>query len=409
MPRSWLLAVLAAGIVSGLIVAPSSAPVQAAEKDKDKERLKKRNKDVEKAVSRGLEYLKKIQQKDGHWDAQNGQYPTTMTALAGMCFLMEGSTLKAGKYSEQVKKAVEWFLAPGRLTAEGKIGDVRNPTESTRYMYGQGFGTMFLASVYGEEEDKEQRKKLEKLLKKSVEFICWAQTLKKHKKPEGKEVDIGGWGYVSAKDGNNFDEGSVTITALQGLRAARNAGIPVPKENIEKAVNYLEACTTPDGGIIYSYSHGGAAQKGAGRPPLTAAAICCGFSAGQYKGELPKKWLKYCKDHIPVGKGRQSHDEYQTYYFSQAIYALGDDKYLDMFPIMQADGKTPKAMKDLTVAEKDGLLTWSGYKDATFQHILDSQDAAGGWSQGYIGPVFTTSVNLTILQLDKGILPIYQK
>jgi hypothetical protein len=27
----------------------------------------------------------------------------------------------------------------------------------------------------------------------------------------------------------------------------------------------------------------------------------------------------------------------------------------------------------------------------------------------YVGPVFATSVNLTILQLEKGILPIYQR
>ena len=224
MPRNWLFATLAACVVGGVVAVPVPQPAQAAD---DKKNQKK---EIETAIEKGLEYLKKTQAQDGHWEAQGGQYPTTMTALAGMAFLMEGSTLKEGKYSDQVKKAVDWFLAPARQQPNGMIGDVRNPTESTRYMYGQGFGTMFLASVYGEEEDKEQREKLEKLLKKSVEFICKGQTLKKHKKPEGKEVDIGGWGYVSAADGNNFDEGSVTITALQGLRAARNAGIPVPKE-----------------------------------------------------------------------------------------------------------------------------------------------------------------------------------
>lgn len=390
MPRSWLLAAFAITAAAGIIVIPAPTPVQAAD-----EKPKNRKKEIEDAITKGLEYLKKTQAQDGHWEAQGGQYPTTMTALAGMCFLMEGSTLKEGKYKEQVEKAVGWFLAPARQQPNGMIGDVRNPTESTRYMYGQGFGTLFLASVYGEEEDKEQREKLEKLLKKSVEFICKAQTSKKHKKPEGKEVEIGGWGYVSAADGGNFDEGSVTITALQGLRAAKNAGIPVPKENIDKAVNYLEACTTPKGGIIYSYAGGsGAALNGQERPPLTAAAICCGFSAGQYKSELPKKWIKYCKDNIPIGKGRQSHDEYQTYYFAQAVYALGDDKYGEMFPN----------------EAKEGWLTWSKFKEATFQSILDNQDKTNGsWSQGYIGPVFTTSVNLTLLQLEKGILPIYQK
>jgi hypothetical protein len=393
MPRSWLLAVFAITAAACLVALPAPTPVQAA--DEKPEKPKDKKKEVEAAITKGLEYLKKTQAQDGHWEAQGGQYPTTMTALAGMCFLMEGSTLKEGKYSDQVTNAVKWFMAPARQQPNGMIGDVRNPTESTRYMYGQGFGTLFLASVYGEEEDKDQREKLEKLLKKSVEFICKAQTSKKHKKPEGKEVEIGGWGYVSAADGGNFDEGSVTITALQGLRAAKNAGIPVPKENIDKAVNYLEACTTPKGGIIYSYAGGsGAALNGQERPPLTAAAICCGFSAGQYKSELPKKWIKYCKDNIPIGKGRQSHDEYQTYYFAQAVYALGDDKYGEMFPN----------------EAKEGWLTWSKFKEATLQSILDNQDKTNGsWSQGYIGPVFTTSVNLTILQLDKGILPIYQK
>jgi hypothetical protein len=393
MRRSWLFAAVTAAAVAALVAVPAAPPARAAEDNKDAKKARK--KEVEAAVERGLEYLKKNQAQDGHWEAQGGQYPTTMTALAGMAFLMEGSTLKEGKYSDQVTKAVGWFLHAGRQQPNGMIGDVRNPTESTRYMYGQGFGTLFLASVYGEEEDKEQREKLEKLLKKAVEFICKAQTLKKHKKAEGKEVDIGGWGYVSAQDGGNFDEGSVTITALQGLRAAKNAGIPVPKENIDRAVNYLEACTTPDGGIIYSYAGGsGAAIKGQGRAPLTAAAICCGFSAGQYKSELPKKWFKYCKDNIPLGKGRQNHDEYQSYYFGQAVYALGDDKYGEMYP------------NDA----KDTWLTWTRFKDTTFQGILDNQDKnSGGWNGGYVGPVFATAVNLTLLQLDKGILPIYQR
>ncbi len=393
MPRSLLLAALAIVAAVALVAAPGPRPAQAADDKADKVRRKA----VEQAVEKGLEYLKKQQAKDGHFSAQNGQYPTTMTALAGMCFLMEGSTLKEGKYSDQITNAVKWFLSPARQQPNGMIGDVRNPSESTRYMYGQGFGTLFLASVYGEEEDKEQREKLEKLLKKSVDFICKAQTEKDHRKPEGKTVKIGGWGYVSAQDGNNFDEGSVTITALQGLRAAKNAGIPVPKESIDKALAYLEACTTPDGGIIYSYAGGGGgALRGQGRPPLTAAAICCGFSAGQYKGDLPKKWIKYCKDNenTYMSKGRQAHDEYQTYYFAQAMYALGDAKYGEMFPD----------------SPKESRLTWSKFKDVHFQPILDNQDkTSGGWSQGYIGPIFVTSVNLTILQLEKGILPFYQR
>ncbi len=389
MTRRWLMAVVAAGAMGAVVAVPAPVPAQ----EKKNEDIKKR---LEDSIEKGLEWLKKTQAQDGHWEAQGGQYPTTMTALAGMCFLMEGSTLKEGKYSDQIKKAVDWFLSPNRQQPNGLLGDVRNPTEQSRYMYGHGFGTMFLASVYGEEEDKEQREKLEKALKKAVEFIAKAQTSKKHRKPEGKEVDVGGWGYVSAQDGGNFDEGSVTITALQGLRAARNAGIPCPKETIQKATDYLEACTTPDGGVIYSYagSGGAAAQKGAGRPPITCAAVSCSFSAGQYKGELAKKWIKYCKDNIPIAKGRIAHDEYQNYYFAQFVYVLGDDRYGELFP----------------KEDKSTWLTWTKYKEAMFPYIIDQQDKnSGSWNGGYIGPVFATTTNLTILQLEKGILPIYQR
>src|SRR5262249_12687152 len=135
--------------------------------------------DVEASVERGLEYLKRTQGQDGHWDAPGQMYPTSMTALAGMAFLMEGSTLREGKYSDQISKAMNWCLHPQRVRGNGLLGNVDSPTEQQRYMYGHGFGTMFLASVLGEEETNEDRQKLEKVLKKAVEFIGKAQTSKK--------------------------------------------------------------------------------------------------------------------------------------------------------------------------------------------------------------------------------------
>jgi hypothetical protein len=197
---------------------------------------------------------------------------------------------------------------------------------------------------------------------------------------------------VSAADGGNFDEGSVTITQLQGLRAARNAGIVVPKSIVDKANKYLKDSTTPRGGVIYSLAHGGAAAGGE-RPPLTAAAIACAFSAGEYGSDLAKKWIEYCRTAIPVGRGRVGHDEYMHYYYAQAMYILGEDGYAKLFPKVA----------------KDEQLTWSKYKAAMFEHIVASQNRDGSWSGGYIGPVFTTATYLTILQLENGNLPIYQR
>ena len=359
------LLALAAAILVGV-------PAASADEVQDR-------RDRKAVIKKGLEWLKRTQSPDGHWEAKGGQYPTSMTALAGMALLMEGSTLREGKYSDNIVKAVNWFIA--RAQPSGLLGNPNNPTEASRYTYGHGFGLLFLASAYGEEEDLERRKKLEKILTKAVEFTGKAQTKK------------GGWGYVSAADGNNFDEGSTTITQLQALRAARNAGINVPKSIIDNAVKYLQDATTPRGGIIYSLAQGRSPAAGQERAPLTAAAVACAFSAGQYEDEYAKKWIKFCQENIPIGKGRLAHDEYQSYYYSQAIYVLGDDRYGKMFP-----GEP-----------KDKWLTWSAYKDAIFDHLKSNQSADGSWTSGYIGPVFSTSVNLTILQLEEGLLPIYHR
>jgi hypothetical protein len=332
-------------------------------------------------VNKGLDWMAKNQQRDGHWDANGGQYPTSMTALAGVAMLMEGSTMREGKYAENIRRAVDWLLE--RSQRNGLIGNPNNFSEAQRYMYGHGFGLLFLASIYGEEEDGDRRKKLEDVLTRAVDFTAKAQT------------NRGGWGYVSAADGQNFDEGSVTITQLQGLRAARNAGIVVPKKVIDNATEYLKKCTTPRGGVIYSLAHGGVAMGGE-RPPLTAAAVACAFNAGEYNSELAKKWIAFCRTAIPVDRsGRDSfgHWEYTHFYYAQAIYILGDDGYAKLFPQSKPEER----------------LTWTKYKSEVFEYLAGRQSSDGSWTQGHIGTIFTTACHLVILQLENGTLPIFQR
>src|SRR5262245_34783947 len=330
------------------------------------------------AVRKGLDWVAKAQARDGHWEATGGQYPTSMTGLAGMALLMEGSTLRDGRYSQNVRRAVDWLME--RAQRNGLIGNVANPTEAGRYMYGHGFALLFLASAYGEEEDGERRKKLEDVLTRAVEFTGKAQS------------SYGGWYYLSAADCGDQDEGSVTITQVQALRAARNAGITVPTAIIDKAQKYLEKSTTDRGGVIYSLGRGGRAAAGGERPALTAAAVSCGFSAGEYSSPLVKKWIKYCNGVIrpmSAGASRMGHDEYTHYYYAQALYILGDDRFAKLFD------------KEIPHEER---LTWSKYKKATFEYLLKSQSSDGSWSGtgswGYIGPIYATSIYLTILQLE---------
>src|SRR5271170_7870885 len=107
----------------------------------------------QKVIDKGLDWLGKQQFRDGHWEANGGQYPTTITALSGMALLMEGSTMREGKYSERIRRAVDWLVE--RSQRNGLIGNPNNFSEAARYMYGHGFSLLFLASVYGEEEDSD--------------------------------------------------------------------------------------------------------------------------------------------------------------------------------------------------------------------------------------------------------------
>ena len=105
--------------------------------------------------------------------------------------------------------------------------------------------------------------------------------------------------------------------------------------------------------MIYSLGGGGG---GDGRPALTAAAIACGFSAGDYNSPLVKKWFKFCQQNLAggLGGGRFGHDEYTHYYYSQAVYILGEDGYGKLFPD----------------SDKEERLTWTKYRKATFDNLV---------------------------------------
>src|SRR5438309_7946235 len=232
-------------------------------------------KEYQAATAKGVDWVARNQARDGHWEAIGGQYPSAMTGLGGMALLMEGSTLREGKYADHIRRATDWLM--DRSQSNGLLANPNVAAEAGRYMYGHGFGTLFLAQVYGEEEDNDRRRKLEDVLTRAVGFIGKAQSSR------------GGWYYTSAADGHDADEGSVTVTQVQALRAAKNSGIAVPKSTIDKAVKYLENSTTDNGGVIYSLSQAGGRAMGGGQPALTAAAIACGFNSGEYNSPLVKK------------------------------------------------------------------------------------------------------------------------
>ncbi len=385
------LAVVALG--SALLLVPAAPSARGADDDARKKAAAELELKRKAAVGKALKWIASKQSGDGSWAAFGNQYPITMTALSGMALLMEGSTVREGKYKDNIRNAVKYLKGQAK-NGNGLIGRPDTPGEAGRYMYGHGFAMMFLACVYGEEEEGEGRKELEQILVKAAQFSHDAQT--RRKSWRNRAVDVGGWGYVSAKEGNNFDEGSVTITQVQALRAVRNAGITVPPAAIPMAIEYLKDSTNGEGGVIYSLGNGGGGGQGEGKPALTAAAIACGFSAGQYKSEEVKKWFKFCQSRISGlgSNARFGHDEYTHYYYAQAVYILGDDGWGKLYP---------------NDTDKAHWVTWTKYKESVFPSLFSSQSGEGSWTGGHVGPEFITAVYACLLQLDDAALPLYSR
>jgi hypothetical protein len=308
----------------------------------------------EQAAKKGLDWLAANQSARGRWVA--GTYPVAMTALAGTALLASGSTTTQGPYAKNIRNAVDYLTSKSRQN--GLIGDPRN----NRYTYGHGFSMLFLSQVLGEEEDADRREELIEILTNAVRFSGLAQT------------KSGGWGYVSAKDGSDFDEGSTTITQVQGLRGCRNAGIPVSKEVIERAKKYIYLCKNDDGGISYS-----SRNRGSSRPAITAAALAALFNAGDYDSNHVPSMMDYCKKNLYRIDGARSfgHWHYTYLYYAQVVYREGGEQ-------------------------------WSTFQQKLYDRVTREQLQNGSWT-GNIAPVYVTSINLTVLQLDKGLLPIYQR
>lgn len=315
--------------------------------------------DVLKAVKAGLDYLARSQGSDGGWhDGQGGEsYPIAVTSLAGMALLAHGDTPSRGHYAPHVQSAVDFLLQcstpSGLITGPGQ--------EIGRPMHGHGFALMFLAAAYGTEPSQARRDRMKQVIEAGVSLTSRGQS------------PAGGWTYIPG----GGDEGSVTVTQVQALRAAHNAGFSVPKGTIEEAVRYIERCRTPEGGICYSLGSGGGP-----RLAISAAAVATLYNAGEYDAPIAEQCLNYVWEQFRGQKGWSKgggHDFYTHLYASQAYYMAGD-KY------------------------------WDEYFPATRDQLLSMQDKGeGSWNGDGIGKTYGTGISLVILQLPYKYLPVYQR
>ncbi len=316
-----------------------------------------------KMIDRAMNYLSKTQRRDGSWmnNGGYGGYPAVMSSLAGLAMMSGGSTAENGPHHKEVRRAMTFILRLAENNPDGLICQTGGQT-----MYAHGFSLLFLANCYGVDGSPEYEARLKKALDKAVAVVGKSQS------------DKGGWYYTP---GSNSDEGSVTVTQLQALRACRNVGIKVPKRVISKAVDYLKLCQNGDGGISYS-----ASSRGSSRPAISAAAIACFYSAGIYdrtsggsgeEAKMVERLVRYVQGACPVNGGSGFYF-YQNLYLAQAMYMRGG-----------AD--------------------WKNFYPAMCQQLETMQSSDGSWNGDSNGTTYGTAIAGIILQLPYGYLPIVQR
>lgn len=305
------------------------------------------------ACQRGMNFLLSQQNEDGSFGLGRYGRNVGITSLCGLAFMANGHMPGQDKYGMAVQKSLNYILSCATET-----GLIAADSTSHGPMYGHGFATLFLGEIYGMESENVR---VRDTLVRAVQLIVNSQN------------EEGGWRYNPVP----YDaDVSVTICQVMALRSARNSGIKVPRETIDRAVRYIRDCQNPDGGFRYMLQSGGSAW------PRTAAGVATLFYAGVYEDDSAERGLDYLIKTALPGKqssrfGR-SHFYYGHYYAVQAMFIAGGDR-------------------------------WATWWPAVRQMFLQQQTSNGGWASPQTGSAYATAMSLIVLQIPKRYLPIFQK
>lgn len=326
---------------------------------------------TQRAIDGSLAWLAQQQHQGGQTGGSfgTGQYHgnVAVTSLAGLAFMAGGNQPGRGRYGDVVTRTIRYIISQeDRVAHPGFLNAPRSAFHGP--MYGHGFATLFLAEVYGMVNEPGLRSELRATLGRAVQLIIRSQN------------NEGGWRYQPRPADADL---SVTICQIMALRAARNAGIAVPKTCADKCTEYVKRCQDPNSGGFRYQTFGGA--PGFAR---TAAGVVALNSAGIYDGEAVKKGLDYLNKFRPGGGGggnnffgnaeMQMHYYYGHYYAVQAMWIAGRQYWAQWYP----------AIRD---------------------ELLASRRADGSWQQGLNCSHYSTAMALIILQVPNNYLPILQR
>jgi hypothetical protein len=312
--------------------------------------------DVRELYDKGVQYLVSTQTEKGDWPG--GDQGPGIAGLSVMVFLASGEDPNYGLYSNNVRRALRSIIS-GQDAKTGYFGNS---------MYHHGFAMLALAEAYGTVDDRNlwpAGSKGARSIGAALELAVRAAITSQ------KKNQFGGWRY--SPDATDADT-SVSGAVLVGLLAARNAGIEVPDEVIDKAISYYTKMTSTSGQVGYSGGFGGFDES------LARISIATLVYSVSRRKDLPqfKATLGYLTNKLEyTGRSGFGWQEYQYYYQAQALF--------------QGD-----------------VESWKKWNKLLTRQLKQSQKADGSIASQH-GPAVGTSMSLLALALNFRFLPIYER
>jgi hypothetical protein len=308
---------------------------------------------AEETINGSLKWLEARQQPEGNWSEY--QNKVAMTGYTLMAFMSAGNLPGEGPHGDAVARGVKYLL--DNVRADGYI-IAADEVNNGKGMYGHGIGSIALAEVYGQTHDPKMRPKLERAIKLIVNT----------QNPQG------GWRYFP-----KIMDADISVTVLQivALRAAKNDGIDVPKETIDKAVSYVKSCRSRDGSGGFAYQPGGG--PGFAR---TAAAIYSLQVCGLYDDPMVKDGSEY----LIKKQGKEpSWFEYGNFYAAPAQYMIGGETWKNWYASLRK-------------------ILMGRVKHRGDQYYWPQPPGDGGGDE-----LYATAVNTLILAMPYHYIPLYQR
>lgn len=282
--------------------------------------------EAEKAIDRGLQFLLASQNADGSWSSGNGDYAIAGTSLGLMAFMVKGHFPGFGRYGEALDRAKSYLLKRYKESPTGTMG-VK--------MYEVGLFTIAMSELWGMTKDPQDNKLIQEALERMVEIILRSQS------------PLGGWRYAPRPDAGQ--DTSVTAMVFVSLASAREAGILVPNEAIERVTGYLRD-------QVWDEQTGGFGYQG---PGYTIACTAGGVYAAQLAGNREAEWVSAALNSLENNPKMFSRKDngyfyYSHYYAMQAMVQSGDERYAKWYPqirdaligLQQPNGSWQEAEQD---------------------------------------------------------------